>query len=163
MGQVPQAHQAPCLVTSWLEDPFAKWVKLGAPCLPVPPSLRPPTSCLIISIVPGSQGERNPCLGSLCPMPIASLPTRSVHTLLRVTAFQLLIKCLLYRARAWRECLLGQREAGRGNLSFNCFGTLSWGYCTQGWWEQAGSPVLSPVCLNSTCKRLRFLLNKCPL
>lgn len=61
----------------------------------------------------------------------APLP-HSVHTPLCVTAFQPLIKCLLYSAWAWSVCG-GEWEAGGGNASFShpeilrAGATLSWG------------------------------------
>lgn len=83
---MPQAHQAPVPSHLILRILLPNLLNLG-PGLLVPPSPYPKApefmSLLIstrISHVPGSWRGRNPCLGSLCPVPVASPPTPVLST-----------------------------------------------------------------------------------
>lgn len=133
-----------------LEDPFAKFVELRGPGFPVPPSPYPrPRLHVFAHQHHGSIREREkPSLGSQSPMPArqpSGPPVLSAHSCV-LTAFQPLIKCLLYRARAWSVCG-GSRKLGRRNPSFNCPGieSLSWGESPRGRREGRKPLSASPI------------------
>lgn len=107
-------------VTPHLEGPFAKFVELWGPGLPVPPApypRAPDFTSLLISTTAASQRGRKPSLGSQSPVPAASPQQTTPHPVLSahscvLNAFQPLIKCLLYRAWAWSVCGGSRRLVG---------------------------------------------------
>lgn len=142
-----QAHQAPlpsCLILRILlpnllnSGDLVSWFSFHH-------ILRPPNiMSLLISTVPGSLREKF-LPGVSVSVPVASPPAPALSTPLCVTAFQPLIKCLLYRAGAWSVCQGSGRLVG-GTLALTALGFSELGQLSPEEGE-AGSPVCWPFSL----------------